>query len=241
MPIAMPISARRARTSLAAAAIAAAAGVAGCGGGNPLANPDDVLNPPGQTGQKLSFRYYQQYINPIFDQSRWTTIAARWKDCQTVFTPVMKDCGVICHAYTWLKGDPAPYTMFGPLANALKPTRSCVILSFEDQSRLTVFEAMQQAGKGSAPLRVVTLCFRAGIIAAWKPSMGKEPTFEDIAQALRSDGLANHLESYFKFLSNMLTGEQALKDAEKAVASALKAKAGDFEQTLRQALRELAR
>lgn len=73
-------------------------------------------------------------VNPIFDQSRWTTIAARWKDCQTVFTPVMKDCGVICHAYTWLKGDPAPYTMFGPLANALKPTRSCVILSFEDQS-----------------------------------------------------------------------------------------------------------
>lgn len=100
----------------------------------------------------------------------------------------------------------------------LRPALDAV-LSFEDQSRLTVFEAMQQAGKGSAPLRVVTLCFRAGIIAAWKPSMGKEPTFEDIAQALRSDGLANHLESYFKFLSNMLTGEQALKDAEKAVAS----------------------
>jgi hypothetical protein len=62
----MSISAGRTRSALAAAAIAAAAGVAGCGGGNPLANPDQIQNPPGQTGQKLSFRYYQQYINPIF-------------------------------------------------------------------------------------------------------------------------------------------------------------------------------
>lgn len=45
-------------------------------------------------------------INTIFDQSRWCTIAARWKDAKTVLTPVMKDCGVICHAYTWLPGDP---------------------------------------------------------------------------------------------------------------------------------------
>lgn len=73
-------------------------------------------------------------VNMLFDQSRWVTIGARWKDAQTVLTPVMKDAGVICHAYTWLPGDPAPYTAFGPLAEQLKPTRSCVILSFEDQS-----------------------------------------------------------------------------------------------------------
>lgn len=73
-------------------------------------------------------------VNPLFDQSRWVTVGARWKDAETVLTPVMKDAGVICHAYTWLKGDPAPYTVFGALAEQLKPTRSCVILSFEDQS-----------------------------------------------------------------------------------------------------------
>lgn len=74
-------------------------------------------------------------VNPIFDQSRFVTFGARWKDAKTILTPVMKDAGVICHAYTWLPGDPAPYTMFGPeLAEALKPTRACVILSFEDQS-----------------------------------------------------------------------------------------------------------
>lgn len=73
-------------------------------------------------------------VNPIFDQSRWCTIGARWKDAQTILSPVMKDAGVICRAYTWLPGDPAPYTMFGALADLLCPTRACIILSFEDKS-----------------------------------------------------------------------------------------------------------
>lgn len=78
-------------------------------------------------------------VNPIFDQSRWCTIGARWKDAKTVLTPVMKDAGVICHAYTWLPGDPPPYgSVFGDaLGEILKPTRACTILSFEDQSGVT--------------------------------------------------------------------------------------------------------
>jgi len=75
-------------------------------------------------------------VNPLLDQSRWCTFGSRWKDAQTVLTPVMKDAGVICRAYTWLPGDPAPYShVFGPdLGELLKPKRACVILSFEDQS-----------------------------------------------------------------------------------------------------------
>lgn len=78
-------------------------------------------------------------INPLLDQSRWCTIGARWKDARTVLTPVMKDCGVICHAYTWLPGDPPPYSsVFGDeLGEILKPTRACVILSFENDSGVT--------------------------------------------------------------------------------------------------------
>jgi hypothetical protein len=80
-------------------------------------------------------------INPIFDQSRWCTIGARWKDAKTVLNPVMKDAGVICHAYTWLPGDPPPYAdVFGNALGAiLQPTRSCVILSFENDSGVTGF------------------------------------------------------------------------------------------------------
>jgi hypothetical protein len=84
----------------------------------------------------LDFPVQVMPVNPILDQSRWCTIASRWKDAATVFAPVMKDAGVICHAYTWLPGDPPPYSsVFGEaLGEILKPTRACVILSFEDQS-----------------------------------------------------------------------------------------------------------
>ncbi len=49
------------------AAAAAAALLASCGGGasNPLDNPATVSNPPGASGQRLSFAYFQRCINPI--------------------------------------------------------------------------------------------------------------------------------------------------------------------------------
>ncbi|QTN23606.1 hypothetical protein HZ992_00945 [Rhizobacter sp. AJA081-3] len=51
------------------AAISAAALLASCGGGNPLSNPDSISNPGSTTGQKLSFIYFQQCINGIYDTS----------------------------------------------------------------------------------------------------------------------------------------------------------------------------
>jgi len=51
--------------TLAAFALAAALG--GCGGGsNPLDNPPAVENPPGVSGQKLSYAYFQRCVFPIF-------------------------------------------------------------------------------------------------------------------------------------------------------------------------------
>jgi hypothetical protein len=57
------------RHQLGAAALAAALAIllTGCGGGgNPLGNPAEILNPPTTGGQKLSFAYFQKCINPIF-------------------------------------------------------------------------------------------------------------------------------------------------------------------------------
>jgi predicted small lipoprotein YifL len=48
------------------AALAGVVALAGCGGGNPLSNPPDVNNPPGTSGQTLSYTYFQKCINPIF-------------------------------------------------------------------------------------------------------------------------------------------------------------------------------
>ncbi len=73
-------------------------------------------------------------MNPILDQTRGCVLSSRWKDLETAQAPLLKDAGVTCRAYTWLQGDPAPYTIFGDLADALKPTRNCVILSWEDNS-----------------------------------------------------------------------------------------------------------
>ncbi len=57
---------RARRLGLAGAAAAALAlALAGCGGGNPLSNPPQVSNPPGTTGQALSYAYFQKCINPI--------------------------------------------------------------------------------------------------------------------------------------------------------------------------------
>lgn len=75
-------------------------------------------------------------MKPLQDQTRWCTIGARWKDAPTVLNPVMKDAGVICRAYTWLPGDPPPYTeVYGEkLGQIIKPRRACVILDFQDKS-----------------------------------------------------------------------------------------------------------
>ena len=49
-------------------AVTLCAVLASCGGGNsnPLDNPSPIQNPPGATGQRLSFAYFQRCINPIF-------------------------------------------------------------------------------------------------------------------------------------------------------------------------------
>ena len=98
--------------------------------------PREIFNPRSwlENVATLDWPVQVMPINPVFDQSRWCTIGARWKDAKTILTPVMRDAGVICHAYTWLEGDPAPYDAFGELKELLKPRRSCVILSFENQS-----------------------------------------------------------------------------------------------------------
>jgi hypothetical protein len=39
--------------------------LAACGGGNPLGNAPDIANPPGESGQSLSFAYFQKCIQPV--------------------------------------------------------------------------------------------------------------------------------------------------------------------------------
>ncbi len=52
---------------LAPAAAVVLALLGACGGGSPLDNPDNVTNPPGALGQKLSFAYFQRCVNPVLN------------------------------------------------------------------------------------------------------------------------------------------------------------------------------
>lgn len=56
-------------------ASAAAALLIACGGGSPLDNPQTVANPPGGTGQKLSYAYFQRCVNPVLKLPLPVTIA----------------------------------------------------------------------------------------------------------------------------------------------------------------------
>ena len=48
-------------------ALTATAFIASCGGGgNPIGNPSDVVNPTIVSGQHLAFAYFQKCVNPIF-------------------------------------------------------------------------------------------------------------------------------------------------------------------------------
>ncbi len=46
-------------------ALLAAAALAACGGGSPLDNPPTLANPPGSTGQKLSYAYFERCVNEV--------------------------------------------------------------------------------------------------------------------------------------------------------------------------------
>ena len=43
----------------------AAAALVACGGGSPLDNPPTLANPPGATGQKLSYAYFERCVNEV--------------------------------------------------------------------------------------------------------------------------------------------------------------------------------
>lgn len=101
----------------------------------------------------------------------------------------------------------------------LRPSFTC-IMDFEERAGMSVFEALRAVGeRQSVPIKNIVASFHAGMKAAWKPSMGKMPTFEEVGQGVREDGITDHLTNYMTFLANMMTGERALDEAQKRVAT----------------------
>lgn len=126
---------------------------------NPL-SPDAVLN-----FNPLSWPLQPAFVNPVLDQSRWSSIGATWTTWHEAFKDIMTDAGCQLRAYTWLTTDEdSPHTeledivggveqggtdILNGLEKALgidvdidlpsltRPTRNCVVFAIEDKSGRT--------------------------------------------------------------------------------------------------------
>ncbi len=72
-----PVRPARHRRQPLAAVLLAGAGLAGCGGGSALTDPPTIANPGGNTGQILSFVYFQRCIDPVLTTPITITINGR--------------------------------------------------------------------------------------------------------------------------------------------------------------------
>lgn len=122
-----------------------------------LSIPTNILNPTSWLTTRIgdidprNWPVQPQYINPIFDQSRFEIFTSRWTDFHTASADMLDDAGCMWRAYTWLTEDEeSPHPELSQIGNALpfgvvhavaehltRPKRNCVILACEDKSGVT--------------------------------------------------------------------------------------------------------
>lgn len=113
-----------------------------------LALPAQALNPGAWIGEAsnllnlnpLNWPVQVQFVNPLFDQSRFSVIMSRWSDAHSVTEAMLRDAGCNIRAYTWLPEDEdSPHPELAAIIGqaAARPTRACVVLAVEDNSGVT--------------------------------------------------------------------------------------------------------
>lgn len=110
--------------------------------------PANALNPGAWTGEAsnllnlnpLNWPVQMQFVNPFFDQSRFSVIMSRWSDAHSVTEAVLRDAGCHVRAYTWLPEDEdSPHPELAAVVGQARarPKRACVVLAVEDSSGVT--------------------------------------------------------------------------------------------------------
>lgn len=76
---------------------------------NPLSWINPINNPIQAVAQvdPLQWPIQCAFVNTVIDQSRWSAITATWTDWHTATADMLKDCGVILRAYTYLVDEDA--------------------------------------------------------------------------------------------------------------------------------------
>jgi hypothetical protein len=129
-----------------------------------IANPAGWLNPlnPDAITNILPTEWPIQpaFVDPVLDQSRWTSIGATWTPWFDAFKDILTDSGCVMRFYTYLTSDPdSPNTelasilnlapdllgLLGVDASALEqgidklvaPLRNCIVVAFEQKDGVT--------------------------------------------------------------------------------------------------------
>lgn len=68
-------------------------------------NPLSWLSTDLENFDPLAWPIQIAFVNPLLDQSRWTAVGATWTSWHDATVDMLKDCGCILRAYTWLDED----------------------------------------------------------------------------------------------------------------------------------------
>lgn len=110
--------------------------------------PAQALNPFAWTGEAsnpfnlnpLNWPIQMQFVNPLFDQSRFSVIMSRWSDMHSITEALLRVSGCFVRAYTWLTEDEdSPHPELAAIVGqeAARPSRNCIVFAVEDKSGVT--------------------------------------------------------------------------------------------------------
>jgi hypothetical protein len=114
----------------------------------------------------------------------------------------------------------------GGVEYTLRPTFESLV-EFEDKAGVTAYEVMGELAHGKpAGFKVIAAAVWSGIRAGWKDNGKRPPTFIEVGEAIRRDGLATVLPAFGQYLTNALSSEADLKAAANAGDAGKAATAG---------------
>jgi hypothetical protein len=105
--------------------------------------------------------------------------------------------------------------VLGGKAYTLRPTFEALV-EFEDKAGVTAYEVMRDLSTGKpAGFKVIAAALWSGIRGGWN-GHDRAPSFVEIGEAIRKEGIASILPQFGEYLANSLSSESDLKRAAEA-------------------------
>jgi hypothetical protein len=103
--------------------------------------------------------------------------------------------------------------ILGGKSYTMRPTFEALV-EFEDKAGTTAYEVMSAlASRQAVGFKVMAAAVWSGIRAGWNEP-GRAPSFIEVGEAIRKDGIAAVLPAFGQYLSNALTSESDMRRSE---------------------------